>query len=191
MSLLGAKGGKALSSVLCEICGNDNLPQARFCYYCGSRLGVTDDTLSPKDIPVYPVWKSQARVDYVGFGLRLLAAILDWLIIAAVILMLYFILHFAISSVFIIFVTIFLYFWLLTGLKGQTVGKMAVGIKVINRDGSLPGLVNAALREIIGKIISTLVLFSGFLWIMGDNEERGWHDYLAQTYVVTVKSGSS
>jgi len=38
-----------------------------------------------------------------------------------------------------------LYYWLFIGLKGQTLGKMAVGIKVVNAEGYMPGLGIAAL----------------------------------------------
>jgi len=39
-------------------------------------------------------------------------------------------------------------------------------------------------REWIGKWISALVFLAGFLWIILDKENQGWHDKLASTYVV-------
>ena len=81
-----------------------------------------------------------------------------------------------------------LYHWLFIGLKGQTLGKMAVGIKVVNARGSIPGLGDAALREILGKIVSTIVICLGFLWIIWDGRKQGWHDKIAKTYVVRVES---
>ena len=85
-------------------------------------------------------------------------------------------------------VVFLLYHWLFTGLKGQTLGKMAVGIKVVNAEGSMPGLGIAALREIPGKIASFIVICLGFLWIIWDVRKQGWHDKIAKTYVVRVKS---
>ena len=76
-----------------------------------------------------------------------------------------------------------LYYWLFTGLKGQTPGKMAVGIKVIDAGGNVPGLGRAALRETVGKIISAIPLFLGYFWVAWDPKKQGWHDKLAGTYV--------
>ncbi|MFC1935485.1 RDD family protein [Chloroflexota bacterium] len=85
----------------------------------------------------------------------------------------------------LIFLTPSLYYWLLTGLRGQTLGKMVVGIRVVNNQGNKPGLVRAALRESIGKTISTIVLLLGFFWVIWDDHKQGWHDKLASTYVVS------
>jgi uncharacterized RDD family membrane protein YckC len=63
---------------------------------------------------------------------------------------------------------------------------MLVGVKVVNAQGDIPGLRRAALREILGKIISAIVLFLGFLWIAWDRQKQGWHDKIAGTYVVKV-----
>ena len=43
------------------------------------------------------------------------------------------------------------YYWLFTGTKGQTPGKMALGIRVVERGGRSPGLWRAAVREVLGK----------------------------------------
>jgi uncharacterized RDD family membrane protein YckC len=39
-------------------------------------------------------------------------------------------------------------------------------------------------REIVGKTISGAVFLLGYLWILFDRERQGWHDKLANTYVV-------
>ncbi len=80
-----------------------------------------------------------------------------------------------------------LYFVLLTGLRGQTVGKMAVGVKVIGADGREPGVGYAALREVVGKFVSAIAFFLGFLWIAWDRDKQGWHDKIAGTRVVRVR----
>ena len=77
-----------------------------------------------------------------------------------------------------------LYYVLLTGLRGQTVGKMALGIRVVRSDGQVPGLGYAVLREVVGKFVSVIALFLGFLWIAWDRERQGWHDMIAGTHVV-------
>lgn len=71
-------------------------------------------------------------------------------------------------------------FWTATG---QTPGKMAMGVKIIKTDGS-PVSLGAALVRWIGYLISGLPLGLGFLWIAFDSRRQGWHDKLANTYVV-------
>ncbi|MCH8205891.1 MAG: RDD family protein [Chloroflexi bacterium] len=80
-----------------------------------------------------------------------------------------------------------LYYSVFTGLRGQTPGKMVLGIKVVRGDGQLPGLGCAVFRETVGKTVSTIVLFLGFLWIALDRHEEGWHDKIAGTHVIRVR----
>jgi uncharacterized RDD family membrane protein YckC len=79
-----------------------------------------------------------------------------------------------------------LYWVLMTGLKGQTVGKMAMGIMVVRANGNLPGIGYAALREMVGKFVSGTFLLVGFIWTGFDPQKQGWHDKIASTYVVRV-----
>ncbi|MBA3530460.1 MAG: RDD family protein [Ardenticatenales bacterium] len=81
------------------------------------------------------------------------------------------------------FVVGVLYFVLSWGTGGQTLGKMAMGIKVIRTDGSPVGIGSAFVRY-IGYIISGLAITLGFAWIGIDERRQGWHDKLAGTYVV-------
>ena len=39
-------------------------------------------------------------------------------------------------------------------------------------------------REWIGKPISMVVFCLGYLWILIDQDNQGWHDKLVDTYVV-------
>lgn len=81
-----------------------------------------------------------------------------------------------------------LYWWLMTGLNdGRTLGKMAVGTKVVNEDGIAPSLLNAFVREVIGKFVSAIVLMLGYIWILFDSKFQGWHDKIASTYVIKVE----
>jgi len=77
-------------------------------------------------------------------------------------------------------VVYFVAFWATTG---QTLGKMALGIKVISTDGS-PVSWGKAIVRYVGYIISGLVLFLGFIWVAFDARRQGWHDKIAGTYVV-------
>ena len=77
-----------------------------------------------------------------------------------------------------------LYYVLFTYAKGQTPGKMLLGLHVVDENGHKPNLKQVILREVIGKAISALALLIGYLWIIWDPKKRGWHDYMGGTYVV-------
>jgi uncharacterized RDD family membrane protein YckC len=78
-----------------------------------------------------------------------------------------------------------LYFVGLWAWRGQTLGKMAVAIRVLRTDGRPTG-VGAALLRLVGYLFSTLLLFAGFLMIAFDRQRRGLHDRLADTIVVDL-----
>ena len=77
------------------------------------------------------------------------------------------------------------YFVGLWAWRGQTLGKMAVAIRVVRTDGRPTG-VGAALLRLVGYLFSTLLLFAGFLMIVFDRQRRGLHDRLADTIVVDL-----
>lgn len=171
----------------CKSCGYDNPPEARFCARCGFKIGTAAEQPAPAAVPGVVPATPEVAVAYMGFWIRLAAAVIDGIIILVIFFaFLRFGIFGMLSPVFL--VVYWLYYWLFTGLRGQTLGKMAVGIKVVDSGGSVPGLGTAALREIPGKIISRIVIFVGFLWIIWDVRKQGWHDKIANTYVIRVKS---
>ena len=68
--------------------------------------------------------------------------------------------------------------------KGTTPGKLLLGMWVIKEDGSHAGFFTMLIRELIGKAISGLIFSLGFIWILFDRDNQGWHDKLVSTYVV-------
>ncbi|MDH3960367.1 MAG: RDD family protein, partial [Desulfuromonadales bacterium] len=73
-----------------------------------------------------------------------------------------------------------------TGYCGQTPGKMVLRIKVIRTDGSPINYGRAALREVLGKFISSILLGIGYLMVAFDNRKQGLHDKIADTYVIKL-----
>jgi len=69
--------------------------------------------------------------------------------------------------------------------RGQTPGKMVMGIKVIRTDSSPVSWPHALLRY-LGYMVSTMILFIGFIWIAFDGRKQGIHDKIADTYVVKL-----
>lgn len=155
----------------CRVCGQDNPPEASFCANCGATLAVAVEQPVP-----------EADVKYAGLWIRFQAAFVDGIIVS--------IISGTLSVLPVGYLSwlpfTWLYFWLFTGLKGQTPGKMIVRIKVVNARGDAPGLAAAFLREIVGKTLSAIALLLGYIWIAFDKEKRGWHDIIASTRVVEV-----
>ena len=181
-----------MASVQCKSCGYDNPPEARFCANCGSNLASAIDEAVPKVVPSVEPTMPFVAAEYMGFWIRFGAAIIDGLVTSFITFIFAFIGRVGVPALAMIpifwLLVPWLYHWLFIGLKGQTLGKMAVGIKVVNADGSIPGLGVAALREVLGKIVSSIVIYIGFLWIIWDREKQGWHDKIASTHVVRVGS---
>ena len=68
--------------------------------------------------------------------------------------------------------------------RGTTPGKHLLGMRVVKEDGRHAGFLTMLFREWIGKWISGVVFGLGFLWILFDRDNQGWHDKIASTYVV-------
>ncbi|XUX00576.1 MAG: RDD family protein [Dehalogenimonas sp.] len=76
----------------------------------------------------------------------------------------------------------FIVFWV---WRGQTLGMMVAGVKVIRTDGT-PIDTGRAVVRYLGYLISIIPVFLGFIWIAFDAHKQGWHDKLAETYVVKI-----
>lgn len=74
----------------------------------------------------------------------------------------------------------FIYFY---GTTGQTPGKKLLGLKVVRTDGK-PVTFGIAFLRWVGYIISKLPFFLGFIWVVFDGRNQGWHDKIAGTYVI-------
>lgn len=71
-----------------------------------------------------------------------------------------------------------------TSQFGMTLGKKALGLRVVRLDGSTEiGLLRAFSREYFGKLISAFTLMIGYLMAYG-SEKRALHDRMTDTIVV-------
>ncbi|MGE5305332.1 MAG: RDD family protein [Alphaproteobacteria bacterium] len=75
-----------------------------------------------------------------------------------------------------------LYFVVFHGGEGRTIGKWLLGLRVVGPEQSAIGYGRAFFRWVVMVILAPLGL--GFLWILWSSEKRGWHDYLARTWVI-------
>jgi uncharacterized RDD family membrane protein YckC len=68
--------------------------------------------------------------------------------------------------------------------SGQTIGKRATNIRVIDFNTGGPiGYMRALGRSVIAYFIST-IFFLGYLWMLWDKEKQTWHDKAASSVVV-------
>jgi uncharacterized RDD family membrane protein YckC len=112
-----------------------------------------------------------------GYGRRLAALIVDWLIALLLAQALSAALHW--SPMIRSFATLAVFgvmAWLLTGIFGTTIGKRLAGLRVAGPDGGRVGLVWAFERAVL-----LVLLVPAVLW---DRDHRGLHDRAANTVVV-------
>jgi uncharacterized RDD family membrane protein YckC len=120
---------------------------------------------------------------YAGFWIRLVAYIIDAIILGVVQAVLAGTLGQTTGQSISGLVGI-VYFIGMWGYMGQTVGMMPFNMRIVrNTDGGKITWVNAILR-FIGMIISFVVIFIGVIWVAFDSRKRGWHDMIGGTVVV-------
>ncbi len=135
---------------------------------------------------------------YAGFVTRLVAFVIDLLIVAITIatisLVSSFIMgQFPVGQLTRLFVAILLFFTNLAvylgyyvGLwvfAGQTPGKALMGVRVISVDGGRITIRQALIR-LGGYWLSAVILFLGYLRVLVDERRRALHDKLAGTLVI-------
>jgi uncharacterized RDD family membrane protein YckC len=127
---------------------------------------------------------------YVGFGPRLLAAIIDSILLNIVGFIIGMVLQMVmgksgltLAQVISLAINIY-YIVFYQASTGQTLGKKAMGIKVVTLDGKKPSAGIFFLRDIVGKLVSAVILFIGFFMILWDGKKQGLHDKIASTVVV-------
>jgi uncharacterized RDD family membrane protein YckC len=94
------------------------------------------------------------------------------------------------------------YFFILTAALGGTLGKLALGLRVVDATGNKAGLGSLALREVIaralgaiaiallgagiGEAVGAAVFIITAILILFDEKRQGLHDRIGRTYVVRV-----
>jgi uncharacterized RDD family membrane protein YckC len=81
------------------------------------------------------------------------------------------------------------YFTLLEGgATGQTLGKKALGIRVIDLSRGGPIGPGRAFIRLVGRLVSWLPIYLGYLWMLWDREKQTWHDKMAGAVVVPTSA---
>lgn len=78
----------------------------------------------------------------------------------------------------------FAYFAILDG-RGQTIGRRATGIRVLDANTGQPlGTGRALGRTLFRQTISGWICWLGFLWMLWDPDKQAWHDKVVSSVVV-------
>lgn len=140
-------------------------------------------------------------LEYVGFWPRVLASIIDSILICVVTLPLLRLIYgptyfdqsgtrwilgpadFLISWVFPAVAVVL--FWV---YREATPGKMAIGARVVDAETGRVLSIGQAIGRYLGYFASIIPLFLGVVWVAFDPKRQGWHDKLAGTVVVRPKN---
>ena len=72
--------------------------------------------------------------------------------------------------------------------RAQSIGKAILGLQVVSSKNGKPfGFWMMMLRELVVKSASSGTILLGYIWILIDDKNRGWHDKILDSYVVDLK----
>ena len=131
-----------------------------------------------------------AQYTYATFLARLVAAIIDAILIGIVgaILSTVFGNESSLGSLLSTVIS-WGYLVAMTVKYGATSGKKAMNIRVQNQTtGQNLTVMEAILREVVGKFLSAIVLGLGYFWMIWDPSKQTWHDKLGKSVVVKLKA---
>tara|TARA_R110001599_G_C11892070_1_gene625255 strand:- start:37 stop:510 length:474 start_codon:yes stop_codon:yes gene_type:complete len=151
--------------------------------------------MTNSDIAEHGIDEINEQVQYVGFWSRLVASIIDSVLVIMLTLpILYFmygaeyfdsdgslqgLTDFIIS--YILPIAVIILFWI---YKSATPGKMVISAKIVDANtGNKPTIMQYIIRY-LGYYVSIFALGLGFLWVAWDDKKQGWHDKMAGTVVI-------
>ena len=190
----------------CQQCGTPAAPDAKFCESCGALLIAerasqpTPQEASQKEPPTAPAATAPAATapaptfqapyaaasPYQGVPIRFVAVLIDAVIIAIIAGIISIPLQTRLLGAVSLLIFL-LYYILLEGAYGQTVGKMAVKIKVVREDGTKIDYTDAVVRtvlRIIDAIPFVVPYLLGAILIWTSDKKQRLGDRTAHTVVV-------
>ena len=121
-----------------------------------------------------------------SFGLRLVAAIIDGIIVGVVGTVVGLIARNGLGGLLSLALGVAYYGWLEGSASGQTVGKRMLGIRVYDLRQGGPIGTSRAIGRYFARILSAIPCLLGYFWMLWDTEKQTWHDKLVGSVVVPV-----
>ncbi len=142
----------------------------------------------PGYTPPSPYGASGPSGPRASFGRRLVAWLVDAVLLAVVIGLIQVATKRVVADVIGFAIGLVYYSYLEGSNSGQTIGKRLLGIRVIDFGTGGPIGFGRAVIRYLGRIVSGLVCFLGYFWMLWDKERQCWHDKFANDVVVPVTS---
>lgn len=136
---------------------------------------------------------SAPAANYGGFWIRVVAYIIDYVILGVVEGIIAVILGVNFSDPsngryslwsFIDLILFVAYFGGLWTYMGATVGQRIFKLRVVDANTGQPIGIGKALLRVVGLFVSFLVCFVGVIWVAFDARKQGWMDKIAGTLVL-------
>jgi uncharacterized RDD family membrane protein YckC len=135
------------------------------------------------------------ELEYVGFWLRVGAALIDTLLVLAItapVLTWHYGADYWNSDSVLHGPVDFLVNWVLPAVavvlfwtyRQATPGKMVIGARIVDAATGEPATTRQLVIRYLGYYVSTIPLLMGLVWVAFDPRKQGWHDKLAGTVVI-------
>lgn len=126
--------------------------------------------------------QTEPSYTYAGFWTRFVAMIIDTIFFVGVGFLLPENLQFLVGAALLVYTVV-----MLKRFDGATLGKRVMGIKVVSATGGSLTIGQILLREVIGKFISNITCFIGFVIVVFTKKKQALHDMIANTVVISVR----
>jgi uncharacterized RDD family membrane protein YckC len=139
--------------------------------------------------------KYDTSIQYAGFWIRFCAWFIDWIIVWVLVFFVGYLLASIDPTLFdssdidtiatlIAIIVSWLYYAIMeASAKQGTLGKLAVGIKVVDNKFQRPTFGRATGR-FFGKFLSSIFFGLGFIAVGFDSKKQSWHDSLSASFVI-------
>lgn len=152
----------------------------------GPAVPVAGGAVIPPLSAALPPIISAATLPRAGFWRRLLASLLDAVMVGLAFVMIHSIWH-GFGGVYPFWYAV--YCVIMWATKGTTIGGIICGLKLVRLDDR-PIDWGVAIVRALSAFLSLAVAGLGFIWVAFDDERQSWHDKIAGTTIVVVPRGT-
>ncbi len=131
---------------------------------------------------------AQGQQQYAGVGVRFLAVLIDGIVLGIIGGVLGFIFHNAGVGGGIVGIVAILYYIVMEATQGATLGKMALGLRVVKVDGSPISWTESVIRNLLRIVDALFVYLVGAIFVWTSPLKQRLGDRAANTVVIRKRS---